>query len=273
MGLVYFLLGMGLFLAVNVSVFSVRLYVVSEHERALLYRLGRFRRLLNPGSHWLFRPWHSAQKIDMRARFVTMAGQELLTADNIGIKISLVASFRVEDPYRAINETENFYEALYLLLQLQLRDLIGALAVDDLLTKRQEIGTRLHEHTAPQAAEIGLTLLTVGIKDIMFPGDLKQMFAQIVNARKEGLAALERARGESAALRNLANSAHLLDKNPALLQLRLLQALSSGSGNTVVLVPSLDKSWLPAAAAEPAPSTATDSPVPDDAANLGMKTK
>lgn len=249
MGLVYFLLGIGLFLAVNISVFSVRLYVVSEHERALLYRLGRFRRLLDPGSHWLIRPLHTAYKIDIRARFVTIAGQELLTADNISIKISLVASFKVEDPYRAVNETENFYDALYLLLQLQLRDLVGALAVDDLLTKRQEIGARLHESTVPQAAEIGLTLLTVGIKDIMFPGDLKQMFAQIVNARKEGMAALERARGESAALRSLANTAQLLDKNPALLQLRLLQALSSSSGNTVVLVPALDKSWYPAASA------------------------
>jgi regulator of protease activity HflC (stomatin/prohibitin superfamily) len=77
----------------------------------------------------------------------------------------------------------------------------------------------------------------VNLKDIMFPGELKTIFAQVVKARKDGLAALERARGESAALRNLANAAKLLDDNPKLAQLRLYQLLESGAGNTVVILP------------------------------------
>jgi regulator of protease activity HflC (stomatin/prohibitin superfamily) len=95
--------------------------------------------------------------------------------------------------------------------------------------------------TVDKAAELGIELSLVGIKDIMFPGDLKAIFAQVVNARKEGLATLERARGETAALRHLANAAKLLESNPALMQLRLLQALGEQPGNTVVLTSNLDE--------------------------------
>ncbi len=214
---------------------GVRQTTVFEHERALLYRFGKFQRVLNPGQHWYFPLGHHIQKVDVRARFASILGQEVLTADNVSLKISLAANYKIEDPYRAVNQTFNYNEALYLMLQLQLRDLVGSIAVDDLLEKRKELGDLLLEKARPQAAEIGLALLAVGLKDIMFPGELKNIFAQVVNARKEGLAALERARGESAALRNLANAAQLLENNPALLQLRLIQALGSSSGNTLVL--------------------------------------
>lgn len=227
-------------LALLINRLAPMLCTILEHERGLLYRRGRFRRVLQPGGYWLLRGFHAVHRIDMRARYVTIPGQEVLTADNVSIRISLVASFKIADPFRAVNETENYHEALYLMLQLRLRDLVGALNVDDLLIKRPEIGAQLHESTVAPAEEIGLTLVTVGIKDIMFPGELKQIFAQIVNARKEGLAALERARGESAALRNLANAARLLENNPALLHLRLLQALDNSSGNTVVWGPNLN---------------------------------
>jgi len=214
---------------------NIRQVTIFEHEHGLFYQNGKFKRLLSPGQHWYFPRIHTVPKVDIRARFVSIIGQELLTSDNVSIKISLAANYKIEDPYRAVNETANYQETLYLLLQLQLRDLVGATAIDDLLAKRKEIGDQLFENTKSKAAEIGLALISVGIKDIMFPGDLKNIFAQIVNARKEGLAALERARGESAALRNLANTAKLLENNPALLQLRLLQALGSKSGNTIVL--------------------------------------
>lgn len=86
-----------------------------------------------------------------------------------------------------------------------------------------------------KAADFGLRLITVSVKDIMFPGKLKEIFAQVVTARKEGLAALEKARGETAALRSLANAARMLEGNPNLLQLRLLQAVGESSGSTLVL--------------------------------------
>ena len=124
-----------------------------------------------------------------------------------------------------------------MILQLNLRDIIGSLTVDDILVKRDEIGTQLTEKSKPQAAEIGIELSFANLKDVMFPGELKNIFAQVVNARKEGLAALERARGESAALRSLANASSVFENNPNLLQLRTLQMLEKSTGNTVVLMP------------------------------------
>jgi hypothetical protein len=89
--------------------------------------------------------------------------------------------------------------------------------------------------TQAKAEELGLRLISVGLKDIMFPGKLKDVFAQVVSARKEGLAALYKARGETAALRNLANAAKMIESNPSLMQLRILQALGGSSGNSLVL--------------------------------------
>ena len=222
---------------------NVRQITIFEHERGLYYQNGKFQRTLNPGLHWYFPRIHHIQKIDIRARFVSLIGQEVLTSDNVSIKISLAANFKVENPHRAFHETANYQEALYLLLQLQLRDLVGATAVDDLLAKRKELGDQLFENTQSKVTEIGLALLSVGIKDIMFPGELKNIFAQVVNARKEGLAALERARGESTALRNLANTAKLLENNPALLQLRLLQALRVRKKTTSLTAHGNEDKW------------------------------
>jgi regulator of protease activity HflC (stomatin/prohibitin superfamily) len=223
------------FLFILAYALNIRQALVLEYERGLLYRSGKFKRVLPAGRYWYNRQIESIYKVDMRSRAVSILGQEVLSSDTVGIKISLAATFKIEDPYRAINTTNNYQEALYLILQLRLRDLVAALPIDELLTKRQEIAESLFESAKPQATELGLALLSVGIKDIMFPGELKNIFAQVVNARKEGLAALERARGESAALRNLANTAKLLENNPALLQLRLLQTLNTNSGNTIVL--------------------------------------
>jgi regulator of protease activity HflC (stomatin/prohibitin superfamily) len=211
--------------------------VIFEYQQGLLYRRGKFVTILKPGAHLYFRPIHTVTKVDIRAINVTIPGQEVLSSDNVGLKISLAASYKVSDPYLAVNKVLNCHETLYMLLQLNLREIIGSLAIDDILSKRDEIGKQLYEKSTSPAGEIGLELLFVNIKDIMFPGELKNIFAQVVNARKEGLAALERARGESAALRSLANAASVFDNNPNLLQLRLLQVLEKSSGNTIVVMP------------------------------------
>ena len=135
--------------------------------------------------------------------------------------------------------------ALHLELQIALREIISSTEIDDILAKRQEIGTELFNRTGAKVGALGLRLLSVGLKDIMFPGDLKKMFVQLVQARKEGQAALERARGETAALRSLANAAKMVEDNPMLLQLRLLQALGEGSGNSIVITASPSSAPLP----------------------------
>jgi regulator of protease activity HflC (stomatin/prohibitin superfamily) len=157
----------------------------------------------------------------------------------VTLKVSLAANFEITDPNIAINKVASFHEALYLELQLALREIIGAAGIDTVLSARNEISKKLMEITEPKVTDLGLKLISVNLKDIMFPGKLKEIFARVVNAKQEGLAALEKAKGETAALRNLSNAAKLIEGNPNLMQLRLVQALGEASGNTLILgVPS-----------------------------------
>ena len=208
---------------------------IFEYQRGLLYRYGRFKSLLGPGTHWIFRPATAVHTVDVRETLLPLTGQELVTADGVSIKISLAARYRVADPVKAINNVAGYLIVLHSLLQVALREVVGQQPIDQLLQQRDEIGKETQARAAGPASELGVELLRVDAKDLMFSGPMKRIFAQVVEARQQGLAALEKARGETAALRSLANAARLVEERPALMQLRLLQQIAGSSGNTVIL--------------------------------------
>ncbi len=220
---------------VAVKVVPVKRVTVFEYQRGLKYRKGRYTRTLDPGQYWISPFFSVVVLVDVRPEFVTVQGQDVLSADGVTLKISLAAEFQVADPNVAINKNANYRNALYLSLQMALRQIVGTQKIDALLENRGGIGERLVEMTSAKASELGLKLISADVKDIMFPGEMKKAFSQVVKAQKDGQAALERARGETAALRNLANAARAMDDNPNLLQLRALQAIADSSGNTLVL--------------------------------------
>jgi regulator of protease activity HflC (stomatin/prohibitin superfamily) len=231
----YFLTIVGLTALVIFISLVMRRITVLEYERGLKYRRGRFECVAEPGQYWYTPVFTIFEKVDIRPQFTSITGQEVLSSDGVSLKVSLAANFEITDPDAAINKVKSFQEALYLELQLALREIIGAADIDTVLSGRDELSKRLMEITEPKIADLGLRLISVNLKDLMFPGKLKEIFAQVVSAKKEGLAALERARGETAALRNLANAAKMIEGNPNLLQLRLVQTLGEASGNTLVL--------------------------------------
>jgi regulator of protease activity HflC (stomatin/prohibitin superfamily) len=218
-----------------VAKYGLRRATVYEYERGIKYTRGKFQAVIPPGQYWYLAWFTTIRKVDVRPRFASITGQEILSSDGVTLKVSLAANFEVVDPGLAINKVQDFQETLYTELQLALRQIIGSVDIDSLLTTREEVSKKLADMTQAKAQELGLRLISVGVKDIMFPGSLKEMFAQVVSARKEGLAALEKARGETAALRNLANAAQMVESNPGLMQLRLLQSLGGSTGNTLVL--------------------------------------
>ncbi len=218
-----------------IKVLYFKRITIFEYERGLKYSKGKFKKILNPGQYWIFTYSTSIRKVDIRPKFVSITGQEIISADSITLKISIAAKYEIIKPDIAVNHSENYQEAFYLILQLALREIIGLAKIDEVLEKRNLFGEKLMQLTTTKVEELGLKLLSVNIKDIMFPGELKKMFAQVVKARKEGLAALEKTRGETAALRNLVNAAKMIENNPNLMQLRLLQLIGESSGNTVVL--------------------------------------
>ncbi|HKO04239.1 MAG TPA: slipin family protein [Candidatus Acidoferrales bacterium] len=208
---------------------------VFEHQKGMKYSQGRYVGTLEPGQYWILPFFTSIVPVDTRKEFISIQGQDVLSADGVTLKVSLAAEFQVSDPDLAINKNTNFRTSLHLTLQMALREIVGKERIDVLMENRAGIGAKLMELCSAKASEYGLRLLSADLKDIMFPGEMKKAFAQVVKAQKEGQAALERARGETAALRSLANAARLMDDNPSLLQLRSLQALTDSSGNTLVL--------------------------------------
>jgi regulator of protease activity HflC (stomatin/prohibitin superfamily) len=164
-----------------------------------------------------------------------VSGQEVLSADGVAVKTSIAATVRVKDPERAVLGSDNYQAAIHSELQLALRSIVSGQPIDELLRRRAEVQGQLKELAAPALSAIGIELEDAALRDLTFPGELKKIFTQVVKARQEGLAALEKARGETAALRNLANAAAMIERSPSLMQLRVLQVLAQQPGNTLVL--------------------------------------
>ena len=209
--------------------------IVYDFEKALKYQNGKYKGVLLAGKY-RYNPRSTAiTKYDIRPQLIAIPGQELLSSNGVALKISLAAKYKIIDPFVVANESENYQQSMYLILQLGLRDIICSETIENILENRKDLSVKLLETSKDEIQKIGIQLLSVEIKDIMFPGTLKQVYAKVSIAKQEGLAQLEKARGEIAALRNLANAAKLLENNPTLMQLRMIQALGESSGNTLIL--------------------------------------
>ncbi len=235
MPLILLLIFLLLILVIAIKLLPIKLVTIYEYQKGLKYARGRYAGTLDAGQYWIITRFSFIAPVDIRPEYITIQGQEVLSADGVGLKASLAAEFQVTDPNIAINKNANFRSSLYLSLQMALREIVSQAKIDALLENRAGISAKLMGLTSAKASELGLKLISADVKDIMFAGDMKKAFAQVVKAQKEGQAALERARGETAALRSLANAARTMDDNPNLLQLRALQALADSSGNTLVL--------------------------------------
>ena len=232
-------------------------FLVPEGCVGLLYHKGKFVKVLSAGRHIRWGRHFTLGAQDIRKTSLLVAGQEVLTADNVGLKLSLLVAYQVTEPAKAAHDTQNWQGDLYNAAQLALRAVVGGVAVEALLGQRLEIGAQLLARVQPEAAKIGINVIAAEVKDVMFPAELKRAFADVLKAKQEGHAALERARGESASLRNLANAARVLEGNPALMNLRLMQSLTAAqnAGNTLVL--GVPGGFVPLKNGKPSPAPTT----------------
>jgi len=207
---------------------------VFEFQRGLLFTRGKFVKMLAAGRYRYLRSISQIVVLDVRRKYFTIPGQEVLTKDNVNIKISLTGFYEITDVYKAYTKSESYQSELYDMAQIALRNLVAGYEIDALLEAREKIGELLLSQIGGKLDALGLKVEIIGIRDIMLPGALKSAYAGAVEAKKDALKQLEKARGEQAVLRSLANSAKMLEENPGLLSLRMLQAISNSSGNTVV---------------------------------------
>jgi regulator of protease activity HflC (stomatin/prohibitin superfamily) len=230
----------------------VTVATIHDYQRGLRYRQGRLVGLLDPGTHVAIRPLTEIHVLDGRPTSITVPGQEILTADGVALRVSLTARYVVADPVTAVTGDQSYVSALYLALHAGLREVLAGRTADEILAGRAELGPAVGATIGSELARLGVELLGVDVRDVMVPTELKRAFAGIVAARREGEAALERARGETAALRSLANAGRMIEDNPGLLQLRILQQLGGSSGNTIML----GVSGVDGRPTAPAPATA-----------------
>lgn len=221
---------------------------VYEYERGLLYRDGKLERLLEPGRYSF---WAGARvevaKVSLREMSHVVAGQGILTADRVEVRISLVAQYRVVDPVRALHAVENYVEQLHQELQLALRDVIAGRTLDQGLDNRAEIAAELQRLVGEPAHRYGVELSRVGVRDVILPGEVRQVMMKEVEADRAGRADLVKARHEVAAARARANTARVLAENPEVARLQELEALVTlaGKNGTVVLLPNLADLLVP----------------------------
>jgi len=267
----YYLIGATLGLAL-IAAIAMRLYrwyaaafpmvTIHEYERAVRYVRGKLEGVVEPGQ---FRYRASTTKlvtIDLREQTIVVPGQEILSADSLGFKISLQANYRVDDPVKSQSVVSNYFVTLYADIHAATRAVVETMTGDEILANRSAIGTKVEEAVKIAARRYGIEVSSLTVRDCMLPANLKQIYAKVAEAKQEGQAALERARGESAALRNLANAARAMDNNPNLSYLRLLQTIEKNTGGSTIVLPPALVEMARGTLSKPATGTGGDSNAP-----------
>jgi len=196
---------------------------VMAYERVVRLVDGEVRDVLGPGRHRYWRRRTNLYRLDMRPRLITVSGQEMLTADGVSVRVTIVLRATIADPVRYLSASQEPVSEVYSAAQQALRAAVAGLDLDALLGARTSLGPELLAQVQQSADRVGMAVDEVAVRDVMLPGELRRAFADTVLARQRGLAELERARAEAATLRSLANTAKLLEERPGLLKLRTLQ--------------------------------------------------
>lgn len=200
---------------------------VGDYQVGLLVVDGEFREVLAPGCHvfWTVKQRVNVELLETRIQAMEVQGQEILTRDKVSLRLNLAAQFRVADAVLARGRLHKPVDWLYRELQFALRAAVGARDLDRLLEDKGQVDREVFEMVAAAATEYGLELRGVGIKDVILPGEMKEILNQVVQAEKAAQANVIKRREETAATRSLLNTAKLMDENPTLLRLKELETL------------------------------------------------
>jgi regulator of protease activity HflC (stomatin/prohibitin superfamily) len=201
--------------------------VVEAHETALLMVDGELRERLGPGRHafWSVARTIRLAKVDLRPQPLEVTAQEILTKDRVGIRVTLTAFYKVSDPVLAATSTGDLASTIYRLVQFAIREGVATRTLDDILAARDEIDREVREFVKDRVAALGAEIGDIGVKDVILPGDIRDLLNKVVEAERVARANLIRRQEETAATRSLLNTAKLMENNPLLLRLKELEAL------------------------------------------------
>jgi len=211
---------------------SVTVIEVDEGKTALVLIDGRIVERLEPGvyGYWNIGRKIVAKSIDLTRQSLDVTGQEVLTRDRVTLRINIAAEYRVVDPVTAVTSVKDFTDALYLALQYAFRRTLGALTLDQILEKKVTVDAEAAEKVRQDMAAIGIDVSEIALKDVILPGEMREILNQVVAVQKEAEANVIRRREETNATRSLLNTAKVMADNPVMLRLKELEALETIAG-------------------------------------------
>lgn len=215
--------------------------VVRQWEKGVVLRFGRLVSLREPGLNFIIPIVDRLIKVDLRIITMVLEPQEVITRDNVTIKVDAVVYFRVIDPIKAVIEVEDYVNATTQIALATLRSVLGQSDLDELLSRRERVNERLQEIIEQQTeAPWGVRVSVAEVKDVLLPEAMQRMMARQAEAEREKRAKIVHAEGEYAAAQTLADAARIIGTEPAALQLRYLQAMTEMSGernSTIIPIP------------------------------------
>lgn len=222
---------------------SSAIRILREYERGVIFRLGRLIPVKGPGLIILWPVIDKLVKVDLRTVTFDVPAQDIITKDNISVKVNAVVYFRVIDPTKAITAVEDFHYATSQISQTTLRSVLGQSSLDDLLAKRDELNSELQEIIDEQTEPWGIKVTVVEVKNVDLPPEMQRAIAKQAEAERERRAKVIHAEGEFQASQKLADAAAIIASQPTALQLRFLQTLAevaTEKNSTIVLPIPLD---------------------------------
>lgn len=200
---------------------------VEDHHVGLLLVNGKLEEILKPGSYgfWKYHRNVVIKHIDLRLQNIEITGQEILTKDRVSLRLNLSSAYKVEDVELAHSKLVDFGDFLYREFQLQLREAVGTKTLDQLLSDKDSLNQVIADGIRSRVSEFGISVRSVGVRDIILPGDMKAILNQVVEAEKAAEANLIKRREETAATRSLHNTAKMMEGNPTLMRLKELEVL------------------------------------------------
>lgn len=218
------------------SPFAAKLLDVCTVQRdhvGVLFIDGRYVDTLSPGEYAFWKGPADAKlvEVDLRETMVDVSGQDIMTADKVTLRLNAVVTYQIVDAKKAVSQTDDVRQALYRETQLVLRGVVGARELDAFLTDKDAVAKEIEDNVRRRAGELGLQIASVGIRDVILPGDMKDLMNKVTEAKKAAEANLIFRREETAAIRSQANTAKLLADSPVLMRLRELEVLEKIAAN------------------------------------------
>ena len=232
-----------IYVVIILLLLAVFLRQVNQYQRGVMFTMGRFTGIKGPGWRIVVPVFQSMRRVDMRVKAVDVPNQKAITKDNISVGVNAVIYYKVADAGKAVLEVEDFFYAVSQLAQTTMRNVVGEVELDELLSKRNVISEKIRAIVDDASDPWGIKVDNVELKDVILPENMERTIAKQAEAERERRAVIIKAEGEVAAAENMAKAAHILASSNGALHLRTLQSindLSSDQSNTVIFAVPLE---------------------------------